>query len=55
MKAMVKMTLRMHIEAKSQKVPALVRRIWKRLHLKDVEKSKEEGRFYSFTVDTKNT
>lgn len=30
MKAMVKMTLTMHIEANNQKVPALVRRFWKR-------------------------
>lgn len=29
-KAIVKMTLRTHIEANSQKVPALVRRVWKR-------------------------
>lgn len=29
-KAMVKMTLRVHMEANNQKVPALVRRIWKR-------------------------
>lgn len=30
MKAIVKRTLRMHVEANSQKVPALVRRVWKR-------------------------
>lgn len=35
MKAMVKMTLTKHIEAKSQKVPALVRRVWKRSQLDD--------------------
>lgn len=30
MKAIAKRTLRLHIEANSQKVPALVRRVWKR-------------------------
>lgn len=33
MKAMVKMTLMMHVEENSQKVPALVRRFWKRAQL----------------------
>lgn len=33
MKAMVKMTLTMHTEANNQKVPALVRRLWKRPRL----------------------
>lgn len=32
-KEMVKMTLMMHIQANSQKVPALVRRFWERLQI----------------------
>lgn len=42
---MVKMTLRTHIQAKSQKVPALVRRIWKRLHLKMLKRPKRKKGF----------